>query len=54
MRYKIDPKLLQKGATAEKKEHPWATKRIAERIAGDHISEKGARAYPTRKRVSKK
>lgn len=31
---------LAKGARIEKKEHPWASKATARRIAGDHLCEK--------------
>ena len=47
--HRINKAQLVRGIRAESKEHPWASKRMAARIASDHISE-NARSYPIKKR----
>jgi hypothetical protein len=47
-----DERRLKIGAKIEKKEHPWASKKTAERIAGDHVS-KDPNAYVPSKKPSK-
>lgn len=47
--FRINKTQLERGTKIERKEHPWATVKIARRIATDHIVEH-PRSYPQRKR----
>ena len=41
----IRKKVIEKGTRIEKKEHKWASKKVARRIATDHVRKEGLRAY---------
>jgi Na+-translocating ferredoxin:NAD+ oxidoreductase RnfG subunit len=45
----IREKVIAKGAKIEAREHPWATKKQAKKIAADHVKKEGLRAYRGKK-----
>jgi hypothetical protein len=44
--FRVNRKQLEIGTRTEAKEHTWASRRIAKRIAKDHLKKEGPMAYP--------